>query len=384
MGFGLLALIGLLALERWAQATRPRFLPGGVPALAMVLVAVTAFIGTLMSFDYHARSLSVTAPKTWAVLENRTGLAIAAVGKWLGQLNGPRELKVRFKARPVGTIETFWQSSDPQAEERILVEHLSEQLIRFGYERGATAPVWGRPLRWKQNHTHTVSVQVPSLYPATGDGWWGVVRRAQEFQERSGVAVWFSGGRALSQVVEPWPAQVTPGGRVGPDFTGEIRSIKPRLFREDEIASGLAEPWAARGGVLTMRIVFPPTLLEKGEPIFAAGAHYRSSIVFVQPAGGGIKIVFENYSLPRIETEVIRPNPAGHLLELEMASFDPAAYGVEATGEVIVRLDGKEVMRTWQVAYPFPWGHERIGENPFGTTCAVRFRGWITDARWVR
>jgi len=57
---------------------------------------------------------------------------------------------------------------------------------------------------------------------------------------------------------------------------------------------------------------------------------------------------------------------------------------VEATGEVIVRLDGKEVMRTWQVAYPFPWGHERIGENPFGTTCAVRFRGWITDARWVR
>ncbi len=384
VGFGLLALIGLLALERWAQTTQRRLLAWGVPALASVLVAITVFIGTLMSFDYHARSLGVTAPKTWAVLENRTGLAIAAVGKLLGQLNGPRELKVRFKARPVGTIETFWQPSDPRAEERIVVEHTGEQLIRFGYERGGTGVKWGRLLSWKQDHTHTVSVQLPSLYPATGDGWWGAARRAHEFQERSCVAVWFSGGRALSQVVEPWPARVTPGGRVGSDFTGEIRSIKPRLFREDEIESGLAEPWAARGGVLRMRIVFSLNLPEEGEPIFAAGAHYRSSIVFVQPAEGGIRIVFENYTLPRIETDVIRPNPAGHLLELEMASFNPATYGVEATGDVIVRLDGKEVLRTWQVAYPFPWGHERIGENPFGTTCAPKFRGWITDARWVR
>lgn len=384
VAFALLALIGMLALERWAQTVHVRFMSGGLRALAVMFVAVTVFIGTLMSFDYHARSLLVTAPKTWAVLENRTGLAVATVGKWLGQLNGPRELKVRFKVRPVGTIETFWQPLDARAPERILVEHIGEQLIRFGYERGGQTPVWGRPLSWKRNHTHTVSVQLPSLYPASGDGWSGAARRAQEFQERSCVAVWFSGGRALSRMVEPWPGQVTPGGGVGRDFTGEIRSIKPRLFREDEIESGLAQPWAARGGVLTMRIVFPPKLPEQGEPIFAAGAHYRSSIVFVQPVEGGIKIVFENYSLPRIESDVIKPNPAGHFLELEMASFDPAAYGVEATGDVVVRLDGKEVMRTWQVAYPFPWGHERIGENPFGTTCAAQFRGWITDARWIR
>lgn len=382
--FALLALIGLLALERWAQIVKVRFVAGGVRTLAAILVAITIVIGTLMSFDYHGRSLLVTAPKTWAALENKTGLAIATVGKWLGQLNGPRVLKTRFKAQSVGTIETFWQPLDPLAKERILVEHIGAQLIRFGYERGSAAVVWGRPLEWKQGHTHTVSVQLPSLYPATGDGWWGAVRRAHEFQERSCVAVWFSGGRALSQVVEPWPATVTAGGKVGADFSGEIRSIEPRLFREDEIESGLAEPWAARGGVLRMRIVFPPKLSEQGEPIFAAGAHYRSSIVFVQPAPGGIQIVFENYTFPRIESEVIPPNPSGHILELEMASFDPAAYGVEATGDVVVRLDGKEVMRTWQVAYPFPWGHERIGENPFGTTCAPSFRGWITDARWIR
>ena len=27
-------------------------------------------------------------------------------------------------------------------------------------------------------------------------------------------------------------------------------------------------------------------------------------------------------------------------------------------------------------------GEEQIGRNPFGTTCAPEFRGWIYDARW--
>jgi hypothetical protein len=71
-------------------------------------------------------------------------------------------------------------------------------------------------------------------------------------------------------------------------------------------------------------------------------------------------------------------------VEIEMASFLPDAYGIEATGDVVVRLDGREMMRTRQVAYPFPWGDERIGHNPFGTTCAAYFRGWIYDARWMR
>ena len=78
-----------------------------------------------------------------------------------------------------------------------------------------------------------------------------------------------------------------------------------------------------------------------------------------------------------------RPNPRGNIVELEMASFDPDAFGIEATGDVVVRVDGREMMRTRQVAYPSPWGDERIGSNPFGTTCAMEFRGWILDAEWI-
>src|SRR5215207_585833 len=124
---------------------------------------------------------------------------------------------------------------------------------------------------------------------------------------------------------------------------------------------GLAEPLAKRGGTLRMRVMFPDRLQEKGEPIFAAGAHYRSSIVFVEAVQGGLRFCFENYSLPRVHSPVFQPKPEGHAVELEMASFRPDAYGVEATGDVVIRLDGKEMMRTQQVAYPFPWGHEQLG-----------------------
>ena len=36
-----------------------------------------------------------------------------------------------------------------------------------------------------------------------------------------------------------------------------------------------------------MRIVLPPAMRPEGEPVFAAGAHYRSNILFVEPAPGG-------------------------------------------------------------------------------------------------
>lgn len=390
VALALLSLIGMLGLERWARLAAPhptgaiRATRGTLFALVALLCLGTVVVGVLASFDYHGRWARVAAPLKWSEIYETANRAMAEVGHKLGQVPGPQVLKVRFKPQPKGTMETFWSARDPRADERILVEHLDDHLIRFGYRRGAAAIHWGRPLRWESEHTHTVSIQVPSIYPPAGANWWSSGRVRDEFRERRCAAVWFSGGRALGTEVPPLPRTIAPGGAVSRDFSGEVRTTSSRLFQQDEISTGLAEPWAKRGGVLRMRVVFHDALPEEGEPLFAAGAHYRSSIVFVQPAPGGVKFVFENYTLPRIESAVFQPSPDGHVVELEMASFNPDTYGVEATGDVVVRLDGREMMRTRQVGYPFPWGHECIGSNPFGTTCALEFRGWILGARWVR
>jgi hypothetical protein len=379
---GIVALLGLLGIERWAREW-PKLARVGVHTLTFGLGLATIVIGVFASFDYHGRSLRVTSPGRWLRLERTAQDFVAPLGLKLGGLEGPRVLKVRFKPQPVGTQEIFWQSTDERAAERVVVEHIGDHLIRFGFARGSAAPEFGRPLRWNDNHTHTVTVQLPSLYTPRRRTWWEGAVWDREFRQRSSVAVWFSGGRALGLIVPAIARDIIGGGAVGLGFSGEIRKEMKRVYARDEINAGLAEPQAKRGGVLRMRVMFPDTLHERGEPIFAAGAHYRSSIVFVESAAeGGLRFSFENYSVPRVHSPLFQPRPEGHVLELEMASFRPDAFGVEAAGDVVIRLDGREMMRTRQVAYAFPWGDEHIGHNPFGTTCAADFRGWIYDARW--
>ena len=378
-----LALIGMLAAERWAGMRMRRF--GGVVAgLALVTCVVTFIVGVFVTLDYHGRSTRLYSTAKWTELARTSHAALSELGAWLGKVDGPRELKVRLKARAVGTVETFWRATDSRIDERIVVEHIGEQLIRFGYARGGQAATWGRPLRWEPNHTHTVSVQLPSLYRPAGHGWWSGARRTLEFREKTGVAVWFSGGRALATIREPIATPFRPGGMIGGDFSGEVRKEYSRVFREDEAPFGLTEPLALRGGVLRLRVILPDKLPPEGEPIFAAGAHFRSNILFVEPAPGGVKFTYETYTIPRVSSPVVKIDPRGHLIEFEMASFRPDAYGHEGTGDVVLRVDGVEVIRTRQVAYEFPWGDERIGSNPFGTTCGMEFRGWIVDGRWGR
>jgi hypothetical protein len=206
----------------------------------------------------------------------------------------------------------------------------------------------------------------------------------EEFRERTGVAVWFSGGRAVQAVVTEPGRDFRAGGRIGTDFSGEVRDRVSRLFRRDELAHGLTDDASPRGGTLRMRVVLPGTMRPEGEPIFAAGAHYRSNILFVEPAPGGVKFTYERYTIPRVSSPGIPVKPGGHELEFVLPSFKPEAYGHEASGDAVLRVDGVEVFRTPTVGYEFPWGHERLGNNPFGHTTGEHFRGWLLDVRWAR
>jgi hypothetical protein len=380
--FGLLALCGMLGIERAAQRVRHGI--GGVRSLAVVCTAVTVIMGALVSLDYHGRALSRTNPQRWAKFEETAQSVLGRVGQWLGQFDGPRVVKVRFQPRAPGTIETFWRATDPRAEERIVIEHTGDHLLRFGYMRASVPAVWGRALKWESDHTHTVEVQLPSLYHAPR-GWLRGLRRGIEFRERSGVAVWFSGGRALDVIVDPWPADISSGGEIGRDFSGEVRRIRTRLFRNNEVRDDDGFAGAERGGALRLRIVLPDQLDSRGEPLFAAGAHYGSDIVFVRPADRGFKLVFEHYGSPQVESAVLPLERRDRRVDLVLPSCrrGQEEFGAYVTGDVIVRIDGTEVLRTRQACFGFAPGSEMIGRNPFGTTCGPVFRGWVLDATWV-
>lgn len=383
LGLGLLAWVGWLGLERWAQ-TLGRAPRGAVVLVAAGATAVTVTVGALASFDYHGRAWQVWSPHRWREYEQTAARVIERVALAFGEIEGPRVLKVRFAPRPAGTEETFWRAADARTGERIVVGHIGERLIRFGYVSAATPEtVWGRPLRWDPGHTHTVVVQVPSLYPENRDGRWAQVRERRDFRRRTSVAVWFSGGRALEHVVAARPA-APAGGAVGSDFSGEVRDQFRRLWREDEVAPVAADATTSPGGMLRLKLIVPERLQPRGEPLFASGARFQSSIVAIEAHGGGARFAFENHGGERVVSPVFQPRPDGNAVELTLPNFCPDAYGAEAQGYVTVRLDGQEMLRSWQNVQPFAPGWEWIGTNPFGTTCAPEFRGWIREVAWVK
>ncbi|MFM9030590.1 MAG: hypothetical protein ACKOTF_07900, partial [Opitutaceae bacterium] len=349
-----------------------------------VAALVTISVGTLVAFDYHGRSMRQPWSRGWQPLARASEEFLAEAGRRVGVVDGPEVLKTRFNQRPTGTVETFWRPADESVKHRILVEHIGERLIRFGISSEDAPVIWGRPLKWDPGHTHTVTVQSPALYRPGGHRWARGARRVEEFRERTGIAVGFSGGRAVQTVGREIQGEYRAGGMIGADFSGEVRDRFSRLFRRDELTHGLTDDHAPRGGVLRMRVVLPSVMRPEGEPIFAAGAHYRSNILFVEPAPGGVKFTFERYTIPRVSSPVIAVNPRGHEIEFSLPSFNPAAYGHEADGEAVLRIDGVEVFRTKTIGYEFPWGQERLGNNPFGHTTGEHLRGWLLDVRWTR
>ncbi len=322
-------------LERWARATR-----AGVFVRPVIFAGALASVvlGVLVSFDYHRRMLSRGSPELWARLERAGHATLACVGLWLGEFTGPRVLKVRFQPRPAGTIETFWRAGD--------------------------APVrWGRRLTWELGHTHTVEVQLPSLYGHPG-GAMRELRRGEEFRERSCAVVWFSGGRALAEIVAPHASSdIESGGAIGGNFSGDVHSAVVRLFRQDEFAAWpvVAEP---RGGTLRLRLVLPATLAPEGEPWFAAGALYGSDMVFVRgAAAGGAEFRFEHFGAPH---HVSAPVPLAplteHTIEIRQPSFRLGEnFSRAGAGEVRVHVNGVEALRGRSDCYGFAAGDEVVG-----------------------
>ena len=382
VALAVLALLGLLAAER-ALARLGRLTAGATVTAFAGAVAVTVVVGTLVTFDYHGRSTRGLATERWRELADGTHDLLAELGRQLGHVDGPRVLKVRFRDQPPGTVEPLWEPADP-AGERVFVEYLPKRQLRFGVALGDQAVRWGRLLTLKPGHTHTVSLQLPSLYRREGHGPWAAFRRDLEHRERTGIAVWFSGGRALQEVRPLGSGPVISGGRVAAGFSGELRDEFSRLLRRDEFRVGFTDPGARRGGTLRLRVHFPDQILQPGEPLVTAGAHFQYNFLFVEPAPGGIKLAFDTFGQPRVTSAVFRPSPGGHWLELDLPAFRPDAYGQGGVGDVVVRLDGREVIRSRQPVWHFPEGWEALGDNPFGAVCRDVFRGWVLQARWVR
>ena len=381
----LLAACGTLGLERAVQRTRWRW--AAWPAIGGAAL-VTAVLGMLVSFDYHGRMLSRENPEAWDRVERGSYEALSKFGLWTGQFSGPRVLMVKFAPRPAGTVETLWAAHEVRLNERVLVEYGADNALRFAHASGRDAVRWSEPVAFAAGRAHKVELQLPSLHRAA-ERWMSGLRRTVEFRERSSVAVIFDGRKLIEKIVAPAVRTDAAGGTVGQDFSGRVLRERERLARDDEVSLGVTAaklgPIEQRGGTLRLRLVLPENLAPEGEPMFAVGARYGSDIIFLREAGeGDVQFCFEHFGAPLLEgKKVRRAELAEGAVEVELPSFNRAAFGAAATGDAIVRVGGAEVLRGRCDCVAFAPGNEAVGRNPFDTTCAREFRGWLSEAKWV-
>ena len=116
----------------------------------------------------------------------------------------------------------------------------------------------------------------------------------------------------------------------------------------------------------------------------AAGALYGSDMVYLREAdNGAIRILFEHFGPAPLESAPFTlDRTREHVFEIEWASFAPDRFGAATEGEVVVRVNGEDALRTRSAFHDFPDEHPALGRNPFGTTCAPQFRGWVVEAAW--
>jgi len=380
----LLACIGLLIAESASRASRWRVHRIVVP-IATVAVFVSVAMGILLGFDYHGRSLQRTNPLVWGRLAEQSTTLLANAGLLLGQLHGPKTLKVRFRQQPPGYIEPLWEALDPAADERVVIEHRGAHLIRFGFQRGSLIH-WGRLICWEEGHTHTVVLQLPSLYQGVNT-LLGPLRREVDFRERASVAIRFSGGIALHHRVLPLNGvSRAGGGRVSREFSGEVRSTRTHLFRDEDFDDVRPFPALSPGDqALKLRLIIPTDLDSRGEPLLTTGARFESDMVYLRPQGDSTVVVFEHFGHEPYVSRPLAIAPLESLdLEIELPSFAGGSIGQRIPGTVRVRLNHEEILRVTSDCFGFPEKTENIARNPFATTCAPFFRGWVLSAGWLR
>lgn len=369
----LLAACGWLGVERWVQRTR-------WTAWVMPLTALAAFaavpMGVLVRLNYHGNALSRDNPIVWEKMERTCHDLFSRVGLWVGKFDGPRVLKVRFKPQPAGTTETLWRANDARGGERIMVEHLTAREVRFGFARGEAPVRWGRRVTWTLDHTHTIELQLPSLYrPAVAGG----LRHAVALRERSSVVVWFSGGRVMGEIVTPLPADTQPGGMVGADFSGEVRRNTVRLYRDDELPLNSNAAWVVAGPL--------PAPDAARVPLVTSGRRGRGdafSLEWVRPGVG--RIMFDSSgAAPSFSPEFPLPAAGRVTVEIEHAAIRPWFANEGDEQPIAVWVGGRLAWETRVRMHACRPDEVFLARNEVGaTSCARSAADWAAAEPFPR
>lgn len=188
----LLAMVGVLALERWVVKTGGRGLRRVLRPAAGALALCSIFYAVVLSFEAYG-NLRRLSPGTYSRLGTWLNLPSQWRETFSGVRHGPLELELHLPTGrpPVGTREALVSTGFYDTGDHVFVQYEENRQIRLGYVHDGSPEVLSRPLTVTDAAAHRVRVEMGSLYPPEEHPFFAEMPAAERSRLARRLSVWW-------------------------------------------------------------------------------------------------------------------------------------------------------------------------------------------------
>ncbi len=386
----LVAMLGLLMLdcrsETWSRVMRI-----GTKTCLAGLVLYTAFFNVMEAFRFFDY-LKTKRPETYEWLSREFN---RPSGWWEAANHQPYgliELTLRLAPDRIGTTEPLLVTGAPEASDYVYVRYLDGTHIQVGSSHGRGASIVSQPIVVDYAVTHTIAVQMGSLYPPATHRYFDGRSQAevkaakhtvhvavdrvpyldgeQDFYDASPRSV-FIGHNPISEY----------GGR---KFHGEILAVERRPMPP------VMAPFTG-GEFVRLAFKLPAAgAIGRREPLVATGNSPQGDMVFLTGDDAThVRLGFYHAGVPIELSDPILIQPeAIQLMEASLGSFyrSPAnARERELARSLVLRFNGRIIWSGERTFHPAAESPPIIGANPWGNDASAgQFSGQIMAQQGVQ
>ncbi len=390
-GVIILSVIGFWGLAERFTGLAGRFVSAG----CLLLLAWSILFNIFASFG-HNEFLRTSDPVIYRQLVHAFDSPRHFVDKLIGRTYGPLELVVKFPRGQKGKVEPLVITGSDFLSDYLYVVYDSDSTIVVGFEHTSYGGPVTSPIPIDYGRPHRIDVDMPPLYPPTGDPYFDRMSAAvvDAFSERLRVSL---DGESIIETAQQFypPFSVRPSiGQgtasqvaLGQRFSGEILGIGQLK------ADWRPAPKDASVGPLIISLEFPVVLSEVPEPLVSVGYAGRGDILSVKYLDiRHVTFSFDHWGSGGSTSGPVEIKPGvRQSLEVSFGSFFPAAARprdvsaprwADSGGKLEVVLDGRKVFESTAAFYDVPAETVVLGRNSIGSSiCAPRFSGKIIGSK---
>ena len=160
----ILAVVGLLAMERWVRTRRALAWPVAAGAVTGTLAVYSLLFAVLFSVQLDGL-LGENNPTKERELERKLNSVAAALGRILGVDYGPVEVAFQLPVKREAGDETLLTLGEPPRTDRVFIRYADERSVQIGFVHFDAPAALSRPLPLQGDQRHRLRLAAGALFP---------------------------------------------------------------------------------------------------------------------------------------------------------------------------------------------------------------------------